>query len=298
VGSALRSLQLRSFRAAADLVSLWAQQPRARGQFRMVSLLKRVQPKQAGFYTVRRQGLRWRLDPESRGLVTMELFYFGRWEAQATRWMRRHVRPGWTCFDVGANIGYYAVLLAAIVGPGGRVYAFEPVSRFAAQVADNKRVNGFDQITVEQMALSAEESEITIYVTKDTAAVDPQHWNRAAAEAERVTCTTLDRYVEQRGLAKVDFLKVDLDGHEPEFLRGGIETLRRHRPLMLVEVVPECLEGGVATAAKLVGDIQKLGYGFSTTGERPLRGGPDDVLQGLAGDPTDSSNLVCVPQTS
>ncbi|WP_440995863.1 FkbM family methyltransferase [Arhodomonas sp. SL1] len=145
--------------------------------------------------------------------------------------------------DVGANVGCFSLVLATDA-PAGQVHAFEPVrgnrERLERAIADN----GLENITVNACALAAEAGELTVWV--------PQaHWKGRLYNAgrsspyvgrgehgwapETVPCLTLDEYVAQQGLRRVDVIKIDVEGAEMDVLEGARRTLSELRPAVVME---------------------------------------------------------------
>lgn len=163
--------------------------------------------------------------------LTPHLAMSGYWEMWVTQAIVRNVRSGWRCFDVGANVGYFTLLLADLVGEDGSVVAFEPQGRLAQMIGASTRMNGFgDRVDVTCAVLGDAEGTAKLLVPGTdlgSAHVSPQ---ASHGDLCLVTARTID------GLdTRVDFLKVDAEGAEAAILRGGAQTLARDRPILLLE---------------------------------------------------------------
>ena len=100
--------------------------------------------------------------------ISSHLMMEGFWEMWVTEAMLRHVRPGMTVLDIGANLGYFTLLLADLVGPEGRVLAFEPNPEMAGRLRKSVAINGFaGRATVHQTALAGEAGEMLFEVDAD-----------------------------------------------------------------------------------------------------------------------------------
>ena len=104
---------------------------------------------------------------------------------------------------------------------------------------------------------------------------------------EEITLTTLDAFVAEQGIARLDALKLDVEGVECRVLAGGRETLRRFRPAMLVELNPPCLDRAGSSEAALLGALSDLGYRLMTA---TVRG-----LTPFVKRTEEYVNLVCLP---
>lgn len=194
----------------------------------------------------------------------------GVFEPHSTAWVERLVREGDVVADVGANLGYYTVRFSRLVGPRGRVHAFEPSPRYRPRLVDHLRRNGCpDNVTVSEFALSDREGEERLFGDAVSASMHWVHDARQPAVEETIRLTTFDAYARAAGLERLDFVKVDIDGHEPRFLAGAAETLRRFRPAILIEFAQLNLLTAGSDVDQLAAQLAALGYSLYSerTGE-------------------------------
>lgn len=166
------------------------------------------------------------------------------------------VRPGDVCLDVGASLGTYTVILARLVGRGGRVHAIEPRPRSLRVLLLVRRLLTAGNVQVHPIALS-DRADGEVIVTprrrwllpvpgrtflKGSLQAGPEGyypgWSQefgGAAEREVVT-RTLDGFAVENRLDRVDFVKIDVEGAELRVLLGAEATLTRHRPAILCEI--------------------------------------------------------------
>ncbi len=143
--------------------------------------------------------------------------------------------PGFVFFDVGANIGLYSMLCELLFKPG-KVVAFEPTPGTAAITRRIAAENGVDTV-VEQVALGDEPGEADLFLSDVSDSSNSLlRGFKPSAETVAVLVETLDGYVESTGVVP-NVIKIDVEGFEPQVLAGGEETLRRHRPTLVVEVL-------------------------------------------------------------
>ncbi|MFA6543127.1 MAG: FkbM family methyltransferase [Limisphaerales bacterium] len=184
------------------------------------------------------------------------------YERKESRFIRRYLKPGMVFFDVGSNVGYYTLLAAPIVGKHGRVHAFEPVSEQHDDLRANVERNQLQNVVPERLIITDRAGTMEINLGSEdnagTASVDLVY--RESRPTESVSCTTLDEYLRERGVAQVDVLKIDVEGHEPFVLRGMAGTLRTLRPLLLVEVRGDMLEEVGSSREALFEQIAAHGY--------------------------------------
>ena len=158
-------------------------------------------------------------------------------EPQVQQALVDHLRPGMTFFDLGANIGYFSLIAARLVGPTGHVIAFEADPEIAARLRENLSRNNFSYARVEQKAVWSEDTTVSF------ARVDPntspdRGLGHVSADSSGDTITveavSLDRYVTAQN--SPDFLKCDVEGAEVEVLRGAERLLAERRTILLVEM--------------------------------------------------------------
>jgi FkbM family methyltransferase len=161
-------------------------------------------------------------------------YALGTYEPEICALIQSRLRGGETVLDIGANIGYFTLLMARRVGPSGRVIAFEPVPSVYGVLNENLRLNGCDWALAECMAVAEVEGEGTMLVEAN----NPLSFTGQLSECGDMTVplVTIDRYMERSGLEKLDFAKIDVEGAETRVLQGMTSTLRRWRPRILVEI--------------------------------------------------------------
>jgi len=159
----------------------------------------------------------------------------GIYEKESIRIINRFVKPGDIVLDVGANIGYYSVLLSKLVGQFGRVYAFEPTDNFCKILQLNIGANNLQNVEIVKMGLSNKIQELEIKIGNSSATLHSQADDDFLSK-ELIKLTSLDKFIVQNPLEKIDFIKLDIDGHEPLFFEGASNTLNKYNPIILLEV--------------------------------------------------------------
>jgi FkbM family methyltransferase len=183
---------------------------------------------------------------ESHGKLLRVLL--GSYEPEQTRRFLATLRPGDSVLDVGANAGYYTLLAAARVGPGGNVWAFEPSPRNAAILRRHVALNRLGRVRVEEAAASDREG---------TACFDGSGGSGTGHLAEqggtRVRTLRLDDYCAEHGIVP-RAVKIDVEGAEGEVLAGFESTLAAARPYLFLST------HGQATHRRCVEWLQARGY--------------------------------------
>ena len=156
------------------------------------------------------------------------------WFEEELQFVRTVLAPGDLVVDVGANYGVYALSAARLVGPAGRVLAFEPGAGPAAHLRRSKQANGFDGLEIVAAALSDRSGQGHLSGGRDAALAEVVA--EGGAEAQAITLLTLDEADARWDLGQAAFLKLDAEGHEPRIVAGGEKFLERASPLVLLEI--------------------------------------------------------------
>ncbi len=210
-----------------------------------------------GWRKVKCQGVTWRLNP--RSCVGSSIIESGGWEHHTTRLVRDLVKPGMHVVDVGANFGYFALICAQCVGANGLVWAFEPARTFREQLDWHVRENRLtQQVRILPFGLSELSASHEIALDQSTATLHVP--SGEPMDSEQISLRTFDDVVHELSIERIDFVKVDIDGHEPFFLRGAENTLRRFRPPMVIEFAQSSLYLSNWDVRRLAERLRSLGY--------------------------------------
>ncbi len=158
--------------------------------------------------------------------------------------IRRLDLTGATVFDVGANKGVYCYWLSRAVGRQGRVFAFEPQPELQPHLAKVKNDFRLDNVRIVAMALSDAPGEAALFRDYSGAGHASFEDTGKRSETVGVLKTTMDSFANEHDLDDIAFMKLDVEGHELNALKGGEGLLRRSRPLLLLECHRNKAEGG------------------------------------------------------
>ncbi len=179
------------------------------------------------------------VDPDDLG-VAPHLCMNGFWESWITLAIARCLRPGFRCVDVGANHGYYTLLMADGVGDCGHVLAFEPNPQLAAMVKLSAEINGFDdRVSVIERAAAAESDKTVELLIPEGRAGDASICVELDGETRSETVQTMSIDEATADWPSVDLVKIDAEGAEDEIWAGMTDTIRRNPNLLVVlEMTP------------------------------------------------------------
>lgn len=142
--------------------------------------------------------------------------------------MQKFIKKGDIVFDVGANIGYYTLIFADTVGDKGRVFAFEPCPRNIRNLENNVRRNSFQNIVIERTALGENSQAMNMYFPCDVQFGAGGFFKaRSYLAQQKVGVVTLDDFIKNKGITRIDFLKLDIEGGEVFALRGMSAALNK-----------------------------------------------------------------------
>ena len=222
----------------------------------------------------------------------------GGYEPDVTALFRRMLEPGMSVIDIGANIGYFAMLAASLVGPSGHVLAVEPNPRNARMLEASRKANGFANMTLCQAAAGEATGVLAlhaVYSNGMTAAVSDDVDHLLAAET--VACLRVDRLVEPG--RKVDFIKIDVEGAEYTALIGCTRIIEADRPVIVSEFSPELIAGisGISGPGYLRW-LAAFGYTIAVVApDGSIQGmeGPDAVMQVYFDRGSDHIDVIALP---
>ena len=181
------------------------------------------------------QGLWLHLNPRT-GMTYFE----GGGEPEVQEALQEHLRPGMTFYDIGANIGFFTLLAARLVGKEGRVAAFEADPEIATRLREHVERNGFGWVTVEEMAVWSEPRTVFFARTDPATSPDRGLGHIVPARTEdtiQVSAVSMDDYCKSQ--PPPDFLKCDVEGAEVEVFRGAQRLLKEKRLGIICEMHSE-----------------------------------------------------------
>jgi FkbM family methyltransferase len=198
-------------------------------------LVNRAVPEAMTTVTVRSgpaAGLRLRIEPQ------LEKFYWtGGHDHEVQAALARVLREGMTCWDVGAHAGFMTLVASRLVGPQGRVVAFEPIEANRRRLEEHLALNGAENVTVVPLALADRSGAATMGERRESSFQWSLDGAREGRPSVNVELATVDDVAARLGVP--DVLKIDVEGAELDVIRGARRTIASRRPRMLVEFLEE-----------------------------------------------------------
>jgi FkbM family methyltransferase len=262
-------------------------------QFGVARLMSR-----GGYVEARSRAFDLTFTGPARDVITRHIYRYGVHEPHITRYLIDHVRlaANEVALDVGANLGWYSVLLDRLSEPGARVFAFEPDPHSFELLELNLRRNATRQVTAVNIALG--ECEGTAQLHRYKLSNNGRHTLLEGATSGgtvEVPVRTLESFwhAQQLGARPIRFMKVDVEGFEYFVLKGAGELLRRCQCIVL-EYSPESLRIAGLEAQAVLKIIRKFNFAvqaFADGALVPL--GPADLAQAGA-----QRDLLLTPESS
>jgi FkbM family methyltransferase len=202
--------------------------------------------------------------------IGTHLMFGGMWETHYATAFCNLLRPGNVVLDVGANHGFYSLIAATRIAPGGHVYAFEPSKGFYDLIKASVSVNGLDKVvSVSNLALGESNGEVTLAFDRQwsggahleiAVAEGAKSAGQAGLERETVTCVSLDDYLGEK-IEKIDIIKMDIEGAEGLALNGMRKLIDRSRNLkMMIEFCPAMMAHFERDAIFVVQFLESRGF--------------------------------------
>ena len=194
------------------------------------------------------------LDPEDPG-ISSELALHGTHEPVSTRFLESILQPKMTVIDVGANIGYYALLESKRVGQGGCVIAIEPEHRNFQLLQRNVRLNDAQNLKILNLAVSdyVGHGALNIGHVSNVHSLEGSESSIGTQEVEVASIDTLTDH-----MLSVDLIRMDIEGHECVVINCMEKTLSKFKPRLMIEIHPQ--EVGAQKTITLLKKLDKLGY--------------------------------------
>ena len=195
--------------------------------------------------------------------VGRQIYFYGRYEKQETELLSMLIKPEYICFDVGANIGYFTLLMAS-KAVQGHVHAFEPNSLCYHLLKFNVSFNAYSNVIGNNCAVTNFDGETAFSIESDSAF---SHLNSQVADTllrnSIVPVISIDRYIETSNVPKVDLIKIDVEGAEKLVIMGAANLLndpKRKPKTIMMEVVDEHLRKFSTSTSEIIDILVKYDY--------------------------------------
>ncbi|MDD5312470.1 MAG: FkbM family methyltransferase [Dehalococcoidia bacterium] len=213
-------------------------------------------------------GYRMHTHSDKKGIegIAHELLLTGTYEEYTSFVFKQYVKKGMTVLDIGANIGYFTLLAASLVGEGGKVYAFEPEPKNYNLLVKNVELNSYNNIVAVPKAVSDRVDELQLFIDRVESGghslfkESARRGNINSVESVTVSTTSIDEFFGDNQ-SIIDVIKIDIEGAEVLALKGMQNTLSRNRDVKLfTEFTPHKLRNAGNSAEEYWAYLVKSGF--------------------------------------
>lgn len=172
--------------------------------------------------------------------IQENIFFLGEYEKAELDVLKKHLKPGDVFLDLGANLGVFTLHASRIVGETGKVISFEPFLINHNALKKHIKINGLTNVKIEKLAVGSESGSITLYhdESEDNLGMVTANYVENAVK-EDVEIVSIDDYLQASPDLAIDFIKIDIEGFEYATLLGLENTLKKHQPKILIEILDD-----------------------------------------------------------
>ncbi|MCS3532307.1 FkbM family methyltransferase [Chryseobacterium sp. JUb7] len=202
-----------------------------------------------------------RLDLNLSDWIQQQIYFLGDYEKNEIDYLYSTLKEGDTFIDIGGNIGLFSLNAAQIVKNTGCVYSFEAFTPNYNQFKKHIEINAFQNVILEHLAISDEKGFIEILYNEDYDNVGmASSFLKDFTSKEKVESISLDQYVKQQQLSRLDLVKIDIEGGEYTALLGMKETLIHFKPKIIIEINNIALRSSGRSEEELIRLLEENGY--------------------------------------
>ncbi|MNX91008.1 cobalt-precorrin-6Y C(15)-methyltransferase [compost metagenome] len=252
-------------------------------------------PKSAGKHVLKTiHGVKILIDPSLDKGVELALFETGTYEKGTIQLLKNYLQSGSVFLDIGANIGLMSVIASGYVGDEGRVYAVEANPNTVAILKANIELNRCRNVELIPVALSDEQGTAVLF----------ENW-----EVNRGGASLISQSNEQQGIEvkmerlddlfnetdRVDLVKIDVEGFEPQVIKGGMSWFKKQQPVFIIEVSEQREKEQGPSPLEIMQLVRTIGnYSFfKQKGTKERRGKLVQIKNER--DLPSHDNLICIP---
>jgi FkbM family methyltransferase len=187
--------------------------------------------------TQRHTGIKFVYSKSDKRIAPIEILNFGSYEKTEFEMVLRLIEAKFNIFDIGANIGWYAINIAKTI-KSVNIFAFEPIPGTFESLKMNLNINNMANIQIFNFGFSNKTGELTFYINPENS-VNASGANLSDYDSVvKINCKVrrMDDFVKETDLP-VDFIKCDVEGAELMVFQGGIETIERYKPIIYTEML-------------------------------------------------------------
>ena len=217
----------------------------------------------------RSTGVKMLCDKTDERIAPIEILNFDFYEKTDFNMALRLIEENFIVFDIGANIGQYTINISKLV-EGVKVFSFEPIPKTLRYLKNNIEINNILNAQIFNFGFSNEEKETTFYYYPEGSGNASLSNLSKSNNVEKISCYVrkLDNFISEKKL-KVDFIKCDVENAELFVFKGGIETIKTHKPIILTEMLRKWSTNFNYHPNEIIELLRDIGYRcFTAKGEK------------------------------
>jgi FkbM family methyltransferase len=185
-----------------------------------------------------KEDIKLRYHLPDKGSAPFDILTFASYEKNEIAWIKNLLEPQMVFFDIGANIGWHSINIAKY-DETLRVYAFEPIDSTFQALKENIVLNNLTHVNLCNLGFSNKNEHLTFYFDPNVSAFTSSRNNLKNSGAQKIISKVvrLDDFFIENNLERLDFIKCDVEGAELLVFQGALESIKRHKPIILAEMV-------------------------------------------------------------
>jgi|SRR6185437_795723 len=212
-------------------------------------------------YTTRKHKIKFISTIPDKRIAPTEIINFNQYEDLETKYFLSFIKPGDVFFDIGANIGWFS-LLAGKYNNTGQIFAFEPIPAVYNIFTNNVKLNKFTNVQTFNMGLSDTDVVTQFFFDKNFSGKTSGKnlTDSTTVEKVDVRLERLDKFTSEHNIDKIDILKCDVEGGEYSVYKGGENSLRKFKPIIITELLRKWSAKFNYHPDEVVNFLDQIGY--------------------------------------
>jgi len=213
-------------------------------------------------HTVGNYGKNLKINLDVNEWIQQQIFFFGIYDINGISYLRNTLKSGDVFIDIGANIGSYSLIASELVKDTGKVISFEPTKLCYRKLNDNISLNNLKNIKTEKLAVYHQAGFINLHISNsDNLGMSSiLHHDAEIGDVEKVESITLDKYIIDNNISRINLIKLDIEGAEYYALKGMLNTLKKYKPNIIIEISPDVLSSGDISKDDILNLLRSIYY--------------------------------------
>jgi FkbM family methyltransferase len=218
--------------------------------------------------TSRAKNIKLICDKKDERIIPIEILNLGSYEENILAMVIKLIDDNHTVLDIGANIGWYTINISKSIR-NVNIFSFEPIPKTFKYLQKNLEINDISHVKAFNFGFSSEEEDLIFYYYEECSGNASLANLSQTNNVEKIVCRVrkMDNFVNEYHL-KVDFIKCDVEGAELFVFQGGIETIKKHKPIIFSEMLRKWTAKFNYNPNAIIRLLSEIGYRcFVATGE-------------------------------